>query len=128
MAFSFLQRGGLGKHARDLSLGSYEPFITVEGLATGIDNIRTDVFLSPKYNETTRQHIARLISKHGLVEDLTLDESRVSSSGRIINPAIHSLVAARSGPGRPVDPSEFKKVLLDIHTAVANRAKAEAHL
>lgn len=128
MAFSFLQRGSLIEHARGLSLGSYEPFITVEGLATGIDNVRTDVFLSPKYNEITRQHIARLISKYGFVEDLNVEEPRVSSSGRIINASIHPTLAGRPGQMRPADPTEFKKVLLDIHSAVANKAKAEANL
>lgn len=128
MAFSFLQRGNLSEHARDLNLGSYQPFITIEGLATGIDNVRTDVFLSLKYCEITRQHIARLISKHGSVEDLSIEEPRVSSSGRITNPGIHPMVATRAGQTKPVDPTEFKKLLLDIHTAVANKAKAEANL
>src|SRR5205085_2075688 len=65
---------------------------------------------------------------HGSVEDLSVDESRVSSSGRIINPGIHPMAAIRPGQSKPVDPTEFKKVLLDIHTAVANKAKAEANL
>jgi hypothetical protein len=129
LAFSFLQRGNLTEHARELSLGSYQPFITVEGLATGIDNVRSDVFLSPKYTEVTRQHISRLISKHGAVEDLNMEDPRVSGSGRITNPGIHPMVPARSGgPARQVDPTEFKKVLLEMHTAVANKAKAEANL
>src|SRR5262245_6285831 len=102
LAFSFLQRGNLAEHAKDLSLGSYQPFITVEGLATGIDNVRTDVFLSPKYTEIARQHIARLISKHGSVEDLNVDESRVSSSGRISNPGTRPLAVTRPGQSKPV--------------------------
>src|SRR5947207_2618378 len=73
-------------------------------------------------------HIARLISKHGSVEDLNVDDPRVSSSGRIINPGIHPMAATRPGQGKPVDPTEFKKVLLDIHAAVANKAKADANL
>src|SRR5438105_1551901 len=49
MAFSFLQRGNLADHARQLTLASYEPELALEGLITGVDNVRVDVYLSSKF-------------------------------------------------------------------------------
>src|SRR5881392_239242 len=68
--FPFTQRGGsLVEHAKNLTLGQAIPEITLEGLLTGVDNVRTDVYLSPKFTEITRQHIARLLANYGNVED-----------------------------------------------------------
>ena len=69
MAFSFLQRGNPSEHARQLSLTRYEPQLVLENLVTGIDNVRHDVFLSPKFCDAARLHIFKLIAKHGNVEE-----------------------------------------------------------
>ena len=122
MAFSFLQRGGLTESARQLSLTSYVPSLTLEGLVTGIDNVRHDVFLSPRFTETARLHIFRLIAKHGNVDDLIATDpfftgrSPARPNGRSLG-----------GPAqaRGADSSEFKRQLADLHIAALNRAKAE---
>src|SRR5215467_11961763 len=69
MAFSFI-RGNPAEYARQLSLTSYEPALVLEDLVTGIDNVRHDVFLSPKFSDAARLHIFKLVAKHGNVEEL----------------------------------------------------------
>jgi hypothetical protein len=49
---------------------AYTPAIALQGLTRGIDNIRHDVFLSPKYTELAHLHIQRLIANYGNVMDL----------------------------------------------------------
>jgi hypothetical protein len=115
MSFSFLQRGSLPEHARQLDLTSDEPSLVLENLVTGIDNLRQDVYLSPKFSEIARQHIFKLIAKHGNVEDLVAEE-RIA--GRL--PLRHK------GPAnRQFDPSEFKRLLTELHIVSLNRAKVE---
>lgn len=113
MSFSFLQRGSLPEHARQLTLTSEWPSLALEGLVTGIDNVRQDVFLSPKFVETARQHIFKLIAKHGNVEELAVEE-RV---GRMRPHAPQ--------PQRQSDAAEFKRQLTELHVISLNRAKVE---
>src|SRR4051812_6017692 len=82
MAFSFLQRGNLADQAKQLQLTQYSPEIVLEGLLTGVDNVRTDVYLSPKFADVTRQHLSRLLAKYGNVEDFVVEDafSRAVSS------------------------------------------------
>jgi hypothetical protein len=115
MSFSFLQRGSLPEYARQLDLTSDEPSLVLETLVTGIDNLRHDVYLSPKFSEIARQHIFKLVAKHGNVEDLVAEE-RIA--GRL--PLRHK------GPAnRQFDPSEFKRLLTELHIVSLNRAKVE---
>src|ERR1700724_4039617 len=51
-------------------LGSYTPKLTLEGLQLGVDNLRHDVHLSPRFVEQARLQIARLIMRHGDMEGL----------------------------------------------------------
>jgi hypothetical protein len=110
MSFSFLQRGSLPEHARQLSLTSEWPSLVLEGLVTGIDNVRHDVFLSPKFVEVARQYIFKLVAKHGNVEELTAEERPP------VRPPIR---------GRQSDSAEFKRLLIDLHVAALNRAKVD---
>ncbi len=107
MAFSFLQRGNLTDFARQLSLTSYEPSLALEGLVTGIDNVRHDVFLSPKFTECARQFIFRLIARHGNVEDLAAEEARSSRLGANVPARIRELQAHAP---RQAEPPDFKKL------------------
>src|SRR6201981_2297704 len=61
------------------SLSSYTPSLSLEGLLVGVDNLRHDVHLSPKFTETARAHIARLIARHGDVEGLLAAEAPQSA-------------------------------------------------
>ncbi len=111
MSFSFLQRGSLPEHARQLALTSEWPALALEGLVTGIDNVRHDVFLSPKFVEVARQYIFKLIAKHGNVEELAAEERPL---GRM-----------RPQAPRQSDAAEFKRQLTELHVISLNRAKAE---
>ena len=115
MSFSFLQRGSLPEYARQLELTSDEPSLVLEGLVTGIDNLRHDVYLSSKFTEIARQHIFKLIAKHGNVEELVAEE-RVA--GRIP-------LRQKAPTNRQFDPAEFKRLLTELHVVSLNRAKAE---
>lgn len=122
MPFGFLQRGSLSAHARHVQLSSYEPAIHLDGLVRGVDNIRHDVALSSRFMETARQHIFRLIVKHGRIEAL-IEEAGTNArpASRIAAPATGGSVAVAKVP----EASDFKRALLDLHVAALNRAKAE---
>jgi len=122
MAFGFLQRGSLSAHARQVQLSSYEPAIHLEGLVRGVDNIRHDVALSSRFMETARQHIFRLIVKHGRIEALVEEPAgNLRPASRIAGPGIGNSIARPKLP----EASDFKRALLDLHVSALNRAKAE---
>jgi|SRR5450432_70348 hypothetical protein len=122
MAFSFLQRANLTELAHQLSLTSYEPSLALQGLVPGIDNVRHDVFLSPKFTDVARQFIFRLIARHGNVEDLASEEARSARLGANVPARIRELQAHSPKQNEPPD---FKKLLTDLHVSTLNRAKAE---
>src|SRR5215472_16597922 len=113
MSFSFLQRGSLPEHARQLTLTSEWPSVVLEDLVTGIDNVRHDVFFSPKFVETARQYIFKLIARHGNVEELAAEERPV---GRM---------RPQGQAPRQSEAAEFKRQLTELHVISLNRAKAE---
>ena len=121
MAFGFLQREPLNEHARQAQLSSYTPSIQLEGLLRGVDNIRHDVALSGRFMETTRQHIFRLIIKHGQIEQLV--EEELAFGRPPARAAIRALGPA--GASKAAEPADFKRVLVDLHVAALNRAKAD---
>ena len=114
MSFSFLQRGSLPEHARQLDLASDEPSLVLEGLVTGIDNLRHDVFLSPKFVEAARQHIFRLVARHGNVEELAAEERTNGAQAR-----------PQRNAGPQFDAAECKRLLTELHVVALNRAKVE---
>jgi len=118
MSFSFLQRGSLPDHARQLVLASDEPLLVLEGLATGIDNLRHDVYLSPKFSETARQYICKLVARHGNVEELIAEERS----------AVRVPPRQQGQANRQSDSTEFKRLLTELHVASLNRAKAESNV
>ncbi len=124
MPFGFLQRGSLSAHARQVQLSSYEPAVHLEGLVRGVDNIRHDVALSSRFMEIARQHIFRLIVKHGRIEALVEEAIPTSRPAwRFSSPA-----GGSSTPTKPAEASDFKRALLDLHVAGLNRAKAENNI
>ena len=66
--FPFFQRESLAELVRHLQLQGYLPGLELEGLLTGIDNLRPDVYLSPRFIEITRDHINRLLARDGQEE------------------------------------------------------------
>ena len=124
MPFSFLQRGNPIEYARQLSLTSYEPLLVLENLVTGIDNVRHDVFLSPKFCDSARQLIFRLIARHGSVEDLAPVEAPAQQPNNL-PPRLRDL---RNRGLKAIEPGEFKRLLADLHVVALNRAKAEGNV
>src|SRR5216684_4451294 len=120
MAFAFLQRGSLTESARQLSLSGYVPSLALENLVPGIDNVRHDVFLSPRFIETSRLHLFKLIARHGAVEDLAGTDA-ISTSKPIPRFAPRSATPAPKLP----EPGEFKTLLADLHIVSVTRAKSE---
>ncbi|MCU1286514.1 MAG: hypothetical protein JWO13_2864 [Acidobacteriales bacterium] len=142
MAFSFLQRGNLADYAKQLQLSQYSPEIILEGLLTGVDNVRTDVYLSPKFADVTRQHIAKLLAKYGGVEDFVAEDSLARAmaaatpaiqSGRTMggfigSPKPATVVATAAAPSKPAEPADFKKLMADLHIVALNRAKTDNNI
>jgi hypothetical protein len=119
ISFPFRQRASLTDCARQLQLNTYVPSISLHGLMTGVDNLRHDVYLSPRFAQVTRTHFARLIAKYGSVEDICAEDTL-----KIGQPPS---VLQRFDPkqSRSTDAPDFKQCLTDLQVAGLNRAKAE---
>src|SRR5579884_3694558 len=115
--FSFFQREDPAEVARQFTLKPYAPTIELQGLVTGVDNVRYDVSLSALFTDTARLHVARLITKAGSVEDLLPPDG---SRGFRPNPGVPSQ--------KPSPVSEFKRRLTDLQVGTLNRDKAEGNL
>src|SRR5713101_2008996 len=96
------------------------PSIPLEGLAVGVDNLRHDVALSPRFVEASRAHIMRLIVRHAELEGLLATESREQNKV----PAWMRNVAGGSNRNA-TEKSEWKPLLAALHLAALNRAKKE---
>ncbi len=116
----------IGSSADELlppKLGSYAPSLTIEGLQIGVDNLRHDVYLSPKFVEQMRRHVTRLIIQHGNLTGLLAAEEPEK-------PAVKQFIgqtAASKGKHR-FEPSELKPLLAALHVAALNHAKAGKNL
>jgi hypothetical protein len=117
----------LGRSAEEAlppQLGSYIPKLTLADLQLGVDNLRHDVHLSPKFVEQVRLQIARLILRHGDMEGLLAAEVK---DGAASNHFIGSSQRARTQSGKG-SASELKPLLADLHVSALNRAKARENL
>jgi hypothetical protein len=86
----------------------------------GVDNLRHDVHLSPKFTDAARAHIARLMARHGDVEGLLAAEATPSAPRTAF---LNKLTTVMKPPKS--EASDFKSVLTELHVASLNRAKAE---
>jgi hypothetical protein len=115
----------LGQSKEELqppSLTSYTPSLSLASLQLGIDNLRHDVHLSPKFVEQVRLHVARLITRHGLVEGLVAAEAPPRGGGNYL---IGMNPAAKVAP--KAQPSDLKSLLAELHVAALNRAKTASN-
>jgi hypothetical protein len=96
------------------------PSITLEGLAVGVDNLRHDVTLSPRFIEAARAHVMRLIVRHGELEGLLAAETPLHAQG-----PSWMRNAATGAAGSKAEKSEWKPLLAELHLATLNRAKKE---
>ena len=115
--------GGAPDKPAPPNLAASTPFVSLEGISVGVDNLRHDVVLSAKFVELARAHVARLIARHGELEGLLSAESTRVTQGP-------SWMAHQAGrPTRPKnDPGGWKAALTELQVASLNRAKKEFKL
>ena len=103
------------------------PAIALEGIAVGVDNLRHDVVLSPRFVDAGRAQIMRLMVRHGELEGLLAAEAPQNAQG----PSWMRTAAAearRRADGGTSDRSDWKPLLAELHLAALNRAKKEEKL
>ncbi len=95
--------------------------LALSDLQLGVDNLRYDVFLSPRITADLSFHLARYICRFGEVE--ALFEMDVPTAGQ------NKFIAAAQGTAklRQPGPADLKTLLVSIHLAILNRAKAEGN-
>src|ERR1035441_2104422 len=102
------------------NLAASTPFVSLDGISVGVDNLRHDVVLSAKFMELARAPIARLIARQGELEGLLSAESSRPTQG----PSWMTRQAGKpAGPKN--DPGGWKAALTELQVASLNRAKKE---
>jgi hypothetical protein len=89
-------------------------------LKLGVDNLRYDVFLSPRIAADLSFHLARYICRFGDVEAL-LEMDVPSAHSKFIRAAEGATKLRKPGG------ADLKAQLVSIHLAILNRAKAEGN-
>lgn len=124
--FPFFDRVNLADHVRQLALASYSPEIRLEGLVAGVDNVRHDVHLSPKFVDVARGYLVKLIARHGNVEDLIQTEPLVPGHANSLAWSRPKIAQPKS---KPTDTgADFKRTLADLQLASLNQAKADGNI
>src|SRR5277367_6763836 len=90
-------------------------------LQLGVDNLRYDVFLSPRITSDLSFHLARYIRRFGEVESLFEMDVPVVTENKFVR------AAQGTTKLRKADPADLKTLLVSIHLAILNRAKAEGN-
>jgi hypothetical protein len=106
-------------------LASYQPKIDFKELVPGIDNLRHDVVFSSKSLEAVRKHVSSLIARQGDVERVLAEDAPVEARKELF---IRRTTAAPSVV--PVQPraADLKPLLMELHVAALNAAKAKENL
>ena len=102
-------------------LSTCTPALSLDGLRLGIDNVRHDVWLSPQFTKTASAHIGKLIAKYGNIGSVMATEGGTSAN------APRSMFS-KLVPALAKKDADLKPLLLELHKAALNRAKAEASL
>jgi class 3 adenylate cyclase len=104
------------------NLAASTPGMSLEGVTVGVDNLRHDVVLSPKFVELARAHIARLITRNGELDGVLRSESSLPTQGP-------SWMRNQAQAKRPQHESAgWKAALAELQLASLNRAKKEFKL
>jgi hypothetical protein len=98
-------------------LTSYVPFLSLQGLQVGVDNLRHDVHLSPKFVDQARSQITRLLIRHGDMEGALSALGPEKARPQFLQP--------KAGAKTQAEPADLKTLLTELHVAALNRAKAE---
>jgi hypothetical protein len=100
-------------------LAASTPLVALEGISVGVDNLRHDVVLSPKFAELARAQITRQLTRHGELDGVLKSDS-------IQGPAWMRTQAQAARPKQ--DRGEWKIALGELLLASLNRAKKESNL
>jgi class 3 adenylate cyclase len=119
-------RLGKGPEKSAPELIAAAPSIALEGLSVGVDNLRHDVILSPRFVEAAKANVMRLIVRHGELEGLLAAEAPKPTQGPswLRNAATGTRGAVRGVP----DSADWKTLLAELLLAALNRAKKEEKL
>jgi hypothetical protein len=119
--FPFFGRVKLHEMASQFTLATYVPELTLQGLVAGVDNLHPDVFLSPKFTEVARVHLANLIEQHGDVEQLTRVQAEKPFGD---SPYGRAHIKGDALPEKETDyPAEFKQHLSSLQIASLRNAR-----
>src|SRR5271163_994819 len=99
----------------------YGPTLAFTDLQLGVDNLRYDVFLSPRITADLSFHLARYICRFGEVEALFAMEVPTATQTKFIQAAEAATQLKKPGP------ADLKTLLVSIHLAILNRAKVEGN-
>src|SRR6202166_1217097 len=115
--------GGAPDKPEAPKLAAATPSVSLEGISVGVDNLRHDVVLSPRFVELGRAQVARLIARHGELEGLLSAEAPRSTQG----PSWMRNQAGRAA-GLKSDAGGWKAALTELQVGSLNRAKKESRL
>ncbi|MGA3090434.1 MAG: hypothetical protein ABSD75_17615 [Terriglobales bacterium] len=93
------------------------PSLAFLDLQLGVDNLRYDVFLSPRITADLGFHLARYICRFGEIEALFEMEVPSAVNSKFIR-------AENTTNLRKPGPADLKTLLVSLHLAILNRAKA----
>jgi hypothetical protein len=107
--------------ASQFQLATYVPQLTLQGLVAGVDNLRPDIFLSTRFTQIARVHLANLIEQHGDVQVL----ARAPESNPFgASPYGRAHAKDDALPEPEVDyPAQFKHCLSELQLASLRRAR-----
>ena len=99
-----------------------KPALTFSDLQLGVDNLRYDVLLSPRFTADLTFHLAKYICRFGEVEALFDMDVPTSTQSKFIRYSDTTETNFRKR-----GPADLKTILLSIHQAILTRAKAEGN-
>jgi hypothetical protein len=100
-------------------LAASTPLVALAGISVGVDNLRHDVVLSPKFAELARAQITRQLTRHGELDGVLKSDSNQGPSW----------MRTQAQAARPKqDRGEWKIALGELLLASLNRAKKESNL
>ena len=115
--------GGAPDKPAPPDLATSAPTVFLEGLSVGVDNVRHDVVLSPRFVELGRAQIGRSIARNGELEGFLSAEAPRSTQG----PAWMTNRAGRAARPKS-EPGDWKSALTELLVGSLNRAKKESQL
>jgi len=99
----------------------YAPVLAFSDLQLGVDNLRYDVFLSPRITADLTFHLARYLCRFGGVEPL-LEMEVPADQPNFVQPA-RRVTSLR----KPASPADLKTALISLHQAILTRAKVDGN-